>query len=230
MKNLIRLTVITCLSVFLPLHAADTFEGKIHLQVKNNKSVNEIDYAIKQDLLRIEAQTSRGPVPVIMNMAKKEMIVMMPDQKMYMTMPIKTVTDAVQKASTDNSGKLEKTGKAEKILGYSCEQYIYKDDRQKGTTELWLASGLGTFQGLGNAFGPRGGNRTAQPAWQKELMDKGAFPLRVITHNEAGAEEFRMEATSVEKTSLPASLFEPPAGYTKFSMPSIPGITGPGTN
>ena len=61
------------------------------------------------------------------------------------------------------------------------------------------------------------------------------FPLRVITSKD-GKETFRMEATSIEKQSLDASLFEPPADYRdigsmmKGMMPGgmPPGARPPG--
>jgi len=40
----------------------------------------------------------------------------------------------------------------------------------------------------------------------------------VVSKNSKGKETTRMEATAVEKTSLPASDFAPPAGFEKFDM------------
>jgi hypothetical protein len=62
------------------------------------------------------------------------------------------------------------------------------------------------------------GKRTAPPAWEKALMGKNFFPLRVVTQNAKGKELSRMEAVSVEKGAQDASYFAPPAGATKFSL------------
>jgi hypothetical protein len=59
------------------------------------------------------------------------------------------------------------------------------------------------------------------------------FPLRVITTG-AGRESFRLEATAVEKMSLPPALFSPPPDFSNLSemmrsmgLPDgIPGLPG----
>jgi hypothetical protein len=65
------------------------------------------------------------------------------------------------------------------------------------------------------------------------LAGKGVFPLRVVTTT-GGKETYRMEATAVEKTALPASTFAAPADFKNLSdmmrgmgMPGgIPGMPG----
>lgn len=83
----------------------------------------------------------------------------------------------------------------------------------------------------------RGRAPSATPAWERALEGKDMFPLRVIGYEKgkprsekgksseksrgksAGANEsFRMEVTAIDKTPLPDSLFNPPAGYKKFDM------------
>ena len=43
-----------------------------------------------------------------------------------------------------------------------------------------------------------------------------------------GKEKFRLEVTSVEKTSLPDSLFAPPDGWRKFDLGAMMGGAMPG--
>jgi hypothetical protein len=83
---------------------------------------------------------------------------------------------------------------------------------------MWLAEGLGTFMAFNQ--NPMGGARggSTPPAWERALAGKELFPLRVAGKDKAGKESFRMEVTAIEKTSLPDSMFTPPAGYQKLDM------------
>jgi hypothetical protein len=152
----------------------------------------------------------------------------MPEQQMYMVMPMKkAVEQAMEKAGT-NTADVEVTGKTETILGYKCNQILVKD---KGTvTEVWAAEGLGNFMGMGNGGGMGGGGmfgggKSANAAkWEEALKGKGGFPLRVITRDAKGKETYKMEATKIEPGSLPDSQFTPPAGYQKFDMPNMGGL------
>lgn len=225
--NLFVFLSVALLATATSLLADTPFEGKIRLQSKSGKTTQDIDYFVKGEKVRIQVQTSRGEMSGIMDSAKKEMDMFLPGQKMYLSVPMQDVMDAARKAQGDND-HLEKTGKTDTILGYKCEQYIYKGNADT-PTELWLAEGLGSFQGIGKMLaGPRGSSRPMN-AWEKEILDKGMFPLRVITRDTAGVEQSRLEATAVEKGPQADSLFTIPEGYTKLAMPAgLPGMLMPG--
>lgn len=166
-------------------------------------------------------------ITTIMDMEKMEMLMLMPSEKMYMVMPIKKAVDkAIEHAEKSGAAntEVERTGKTEKILGYSCDQILVKD-KEKGTvTEMWVASDLGMFGGLGGGGGGGmfgGGKSAAAAKWEEVLKGKGGFPLRVITHDAKGKETFKMETTKIEPGPQPDSLFAPPADYEKFSMPDL---------
>jgi hypothetical protein len=151
----------------------------------------------------------------------------MPEQRMYMAMPIKKPVEQAMAKQGESTADVEVTGKTETILGYKSNQILVKD--KGAVTEVWTAEGLGTFMGLGNGGGgPFGGGRRPGGAnaakWEEALKGKGGFPLRVITHDAKGKESFKMEATSIEPGSLPDSLFTPPEGFRKFSMPDMGGM------
>jgi len=110
---------------------------------------------------------------------------------------------------------LEKTGQTEKIVGYLCQLFTLKANGK--TTELWLADGLGSFAGLGGG-NPMGGKPPPKSAWEQALAGVAGFPLRVVEKDAGGKETFRLEATKVDKSAQPDSLFAPPAGYQKFDM------------
>lgn len=209
-------------AVFAPaVLLAGAFEGKVNFAITTGKGQSQqINYNLKGDKIRIEMPGQKGMGGMIVDPMKKEMLVMMDEQKMYMVM---AMPDVAAQAVEAKSGevKLEKTGQKEKILGYDAEKYVATHEGT--TTELWLAEGLGTFMSFnqGNPMmGGRGSRGGAQPtqSWERALAGKELFPLRVVSKDKSGKDSFKMEATAIEKQSLPESLFVPPAGYQKFDM------------
>lgn len=220
------------------LVAANVFEGKVTLGMKSAKEKEMvIDYAMKEGLVRMEPKMAEAAgSAMIFNWEKKEMTVLMPEQSMYMVMPLNQGQGrpGAPMPEREPTGKIEKTGKTETILGYLCEQLIYTD--KDTATEMWVTEKLGTFMGLGGGGGNpmggmmgggRGSKKSGDAAWEQALKGMtGFFPLRVISKDGKGKEVFRLEAKAIEPGSLPASLFAPPAGYQKFAMPSFPGMGG----
>ena len=83
-------------------------------------------------------------------------------------------------------------------------------------------------QGNPMAGGRRGAASGAQ-GWERALAGKELFPLRVIGHDKGGKENFRMEATAINKQTLPDALFTPPADYQKLDMGGMmKGMMPPG--
>lgn len=221
MKLLSRFLAVGALLTAFQAFAASTFEGKISLAVtaERGRTMN-MDYSLKGQKVRMDMSAEGNLVSSIMDMGKMEMLMLMPDQQMYMVMPMKQkVEQAMEKAGV-NTADIEVTGKTETILGYKCNQILVKD---KGlVTEVWAAEGLGAFMGLSGG-GPMGGGKPASAKWEEALKGKGGFPLRVITRDAKGKESFKMEATKIQPGSLPDSQFTAPAGYRKFAMPGMGG-------
>ena len=194
---------------------AASFEGKVSFKMTSGRGQpQEIKYNIKGDKVRIEMPGQKSMGGMIMDTSKKEMTMIMDEQKSYMVMALPQAAIDAAANKTDDV-KLEKTGETEKILGHTATKYISTHEGTK--TDLWLAEGLGTFMGFNQ--NPMGGKRAAAPqAWERALAGKELFPMRVVGKDKGGKESFRMEVTSIEKQSLPDSLFAPPDGYKKFDM------------
>jgi hypothetical protein len=226
--NLLRYLIpVGVLLTAVHAYAASTFEGNVDFSISSGGrgGPQSLSYAIKGQSLRIEMNAEGQQIASIIDGAKQEMLIMMPEQKMYMVMPFKQGLETAAKAGgVDSDAKIEHTGKTETILGYKCEQMIITDKNQ--ISEVWLATGLGTFMGLGNNANPlaRGKRSAATTKWEEALKGKSGFPLRVITKDTKNKELFKMEVTKITPASLPASLFQPPAGYQKFSMPDLGGF------
>lgn len=231
MKLLFRFLAVGTLLTAVQVSVASTFEGKVSLAMTAEKGrTMNLDYSIKGQKIRTDMNAEGRLMTSIMDLGKLEMLMLMPEQKTYMVMPIKKPVEQALAKQGESTAEVEITGKTETILGYKCNQILVKD---KGTvTEVWAAEGLGAFMGLGQGGGGGGGNplagmfgggrKSANAAkWEEALKGKGGFPLRVITRDPKGRDTFKMEATKIEPGKLPDTLFSPPAGYEKFEMPDL---------
>jgi hypothetical protein len=225
MKRLLSSLFAVVLAAPVAVHAAQ-FEGKVAFKISPAKGQPmEMVYNIKGDKQRLEIPgQATGMGGMIFDTTKKELTILVDAQHMYMVQPMPQPGAAASGDKTGEAPTLEKTGEKETILGYVAEKFV--STSQGAKTELWLAEGLGTFMSP-NGGGPMGGRgrggRGAAPAgqaWERALAGKDLFPLRVVSHDKDGG-EFRMEATSIEKKSLPDSLFAPPADYQKFDMANM---------
>ena len=199
---------------------AATFEGKVTMTMTAAKggTPTPINFSVKPGFSRMDMQAEGATASIILDQAKEEMIILMPEQKMYLTRAIpKPKADSA--ASKPSDVVVEKTSVTEKILGYTCTKYIAKE--KDSTTEMWVTDELGTFIGMSNSAPMGGGRRGGAPkqAWEEALQGKDAFPLRVVsTANKGGKESFRMEATAIDKQKLPASLFAAPDDFQKLDL------------
>jgi len=226
MKVLFSLALL--LGVFAGIaRAVETFEGRITMKLTSEGKSNEVAYATKGSRMRMEMNSEGKSVVTLLDLNEKQMMMLMPDQKMYMVMPLRDVpgADKVDAAAADTT--LEKTSETEIILGYKTTKYLARSKDQKEPVEIWAAEGLGSFFNP-NDLNVMGGKRKA-PLWEKELREKGFFPLRIVSKPKKGRED-RMEVIKLDKTALPESLFVPPADFKKFNLPGmgglIPGLGG----
>jgi hypothetical protein len=200
---------------------AASFEGRVNFKTSADRGkTQEIGYFLKGGKMRIEVAGQKEMGGMIMDIAKKQTIMIMDQQRMYMVMEMPDVAAQAAQAKPDDT-TLDKTGEKEKILGYAAEKYISTSQGKK--TDLWLAEGLGAFMAMPSG-GPMGGGRGGRgssgggQAWERALAGKDLFPLRVVGYDQGGKENFRMEVTAIDKKPLPDSLFSPPDGYQKFDM------------
>ncbi len=209
------------------LASAAGFEGKVTLALSTGKGQTQVlDYSIKSNAVRIDLQAEGQAFASIMDLEKMEMTLLMPEQQMYMVMPIKDKVEKAMDKAFENDATIEKTGRTETILGYKCDEYLAKD--REAVTEIWVAEGLGSFMGLGSGGNPMGGmmggGKKRGTGWEEKFKGKPGFPLRVISRDKKNRETFKMEATKIEPGTLPASLFQAPAGWQKFQMPDMGGL------
>lgn len=233
-SSLCRGWLVTALAVLTlnAVSAADSFEGRIHMDVTSGRKEKVgIDYAMKDGKMRMDPQMDArhggGGVGIIMNLPGQEMIILMNQggQKMYMRRPI---PQATPQAGQHQGGKMPsppvKTGRTETIAGYSATEYTTTTEKGE-KVEFWLAKGLGPFMSMSGG-NPMMGQSQPPAGWETFARDGNAFPMRVVTYDSKGTEIARMEVTKVDKTSLPDSLFSTD-GYSEFSIPGFGGGANP---
>lgn len=227
--------LLACALVLPSLARAAEFEGTVSMKIVEPRGTTmPMTLKLKSGKARMEFQAEKMTGAMILDHAKQEMIMLMPDQRMYMVHSLANMPGQATAEDPADETKVEKTGETEEILGYDTTKYVTRT--KEGTTEVWITDELGTFMGLAprTPMGPGARTRAAaaQEAWEKHFRGKEAFPLRAITKSNDGKEVVRMEVTNVTKEQLPAALFEPPAGYQKFDMGGMmrgmgmPGMPG----
>jgi hypothetical protein len=172
--------------------------------------------------MRVDMDAGQGKVfASIIDTAKREVTILMPDQNMYMVRKMPEPQKTVGAAGAAGDVEFVRTGETDTILGYKCEKIIVKSRNQEA--EIWGAEGLGSFQSMG------GGNPMGRPApksaWESALAEHGFFPLRMVSKDKSGKEQMRMEAVAIDPKSPDDSLFVPPEGFQKFEMPDFGGMS-----
>ena len=198
--------------------AAASFEGKIELLTTEGRKTFTTTYYYTADKMRIESSETAEAGAMIMDFTAKQMLMLMPSEKMYMVMNIAAQMD---QGAADSTPPV-KSGRTETILGYECHEYIITE--KKTVTEYWAAKGLGVFRAM--ARGGPGGPPAGPSAWEAAAQSEGLFPLRTVERSLKGKELSRTEATAIAPGNQPDSLFTPPKDFTRFEMPSFGKMFG----
>ncbi|HEX7602854.1 MAG TPA: DUF4412 domain-containing protein [Polyangiaceae bacterium] len=200
------------------------FEGEIDFSITMPGPASTT-LKMKGDKMRMEFGGIAGAAAgtsgaTIVDGAAKKTYTLMPATKEYLETDLSALPSSPPAAGTPKA-KATNTGRTDKVAGYSCDIWTITSPGLKVDSELCVAHGL-TFLAMG--VGPFAGLGTGGDAWG-EALNGGGFPLRMRVFDTPGHEMMHMEATRVEKKSEPDSLFEIPAGYTKYGTTYRP--TGP---
>ncbi len=184
---------------------AQKFEGTIEMSVTTDEKTVPMTYMVKGDNFRMEMEGRPGMKAVMLfNVKDKKVIMVMDAMKMYMESPVPQGTQ-----SDAPKVEFKKTGKTQKLLGYDCDEYIVTSGNNE--TDVWITDKLTGFE----LYKLGGARQRAVDAWQKEIGEKGGFPLLAVTKTD-GKEAATMKVTKIEKKSLDDSLFKIPEGYQKM--------------
>ncbi len=214
------------------LHAQGTFEGIVTIRVTApGGAPSEMKYYQKGTRIRQESTMGTQTGASIMNGATGEMIMLMPPMKQYMVMNVKQMAKqmpmAPRQAPDLSRMKVTATGRRETVAGVPCEHYLFSDAAApgQGDTDICGAAGMGFMgggQGMGSMPSTSGFAGATNPQLAA-LARRGFFPLKMTMTGPDGS-TMTWQVTRVERRTLDAALFAPPAGWTKMTMPAMPAM------
>lgn len=188
--------------------AKEPFEGRVKMNVSQGQAKQTIDYFVKGERMRIETEAGpAGGQVMIVNMQKREVLMIMPAQRMYMAMPVPNLD-----AGSDGSGRPEPQEETKEILGYEARKYIFREGSSE--YEIWATEELGKLGGLRLPTDRPGAGGSADSA----LARADFFPLR-ITERRGDEIATQVEVLEVDKKKLEETMFEPPADFRRMEAP-----------
>ncbi len=215
------------------LAVLDGFEGEIGLAAKGKFGKQEtadstsFTLQVKDGKFRVDLPDSLAQSQ---NIGKAYALVTPADKKLYLVLDAKKQVISVDFDKFANQAKalsaahgrppggtppqVTKTGKTDTVAGYSCE--IWHIAQEKTASDVCVAEQGTSWWKLPLAGVP------AEFAWASEIADGKHFPLRLVT-TENGAEQGRIEVTSIQKKPLPADAFVVPAGYNVIDLDQMLG-------
>jgi hypothetical protein len=240
-------TVLTALAgLVMPLGlAGQDFEGSVTYRMEGMGENGQIVHHVKGRNTRMEFTAQGQTMAMITDFDGSKMIMLMPSQKQWMDMKAmqermaammgNATTQAEEEAAKADPANFDivATGQKETIAGHECEHYVFKTDDSE--VDVCAAKGMGWYLGSGAGGGMgamggmmgrgRGNERSsgvpglsnAQLGKWREMYADGFFPLKVESKSPSGG--MTMIVTSIERKSLPDSLFAPPPDYTEMKMP-----------
>jgi hypothetical protein len=188
----------------------EAFEGMVKFKISDDSQSMDMNYFVKDGKIKVDVEGEKNS-SIIFDNKKQSMLIVMPEEKMYMDMPFKTDASV---ESDEQKGEFKKTGEKNHTPGYTCEKWIYKDEENE--VESWLTKELGSFVFFSNPM-----EKKEKTAWESKFESEGFFPLLLIAKDDNGKVQTNMEVTSVEKRSLSNDMFTPPADYQKISIPGM---------
>src|SRR4026208_1625420 len=195
--------------------SAQDFEGSITVRVKGMPGGGATKAYVKGVKYRVEISGPQGEMAIITDPEAGETYMVMPARSMYMVMKLsdaEQMADSLLRRNVSGESTLTALGKQEEIAGHRCEYFRFRD--AKSATDMCITTGLGVLRGgAGLVGGGMPGRRRAEPPpWVRELLRKGAFPLKVA--DTTGVPIW--EVLALERKSLEASLFVQPPTFQRM--------------
>lgn len=221
------------------------FEGRIKLAVKgrfggggDEPLALDLAIMVKNGKLRVDVPPGlapgqdMGPVYLLIESEAKKVYAVMETKKQAMLFDLEKLAPQLEAMSKNLAGGKgaagapgakpmpsgTKTGKNDKVAGYTCEIWEVMHDGKK--SELCVMTDEKAWLKLPEAALP------PQFAWAKELADGRHLPLRYVAYEVDGKESRRVELTAVERTTLVAADFEVPKGFVIVSFDQMMGGLG----
>jgi uncharacterized protein DUF4412 len=199
--------------------SAQGFNGVIQFvsYEEHQDSPDTMTQITKGSKIRFEGMGKQGGA-MIMDGDKR--IILIPEQKKWVTMPADFGGKEARDESIKHRGTAVKTGKIENIAGIPCEDWHYKGTKDDGTPEegdACIAKGAGMMVnrlsgGMVGAMFSAGGQGLA------DAMKNGGGIMKITDKGKVA-----FIAVKAQATSVPDAMFLPPADYTEMTMPGAGG-------
>ncbi len=223
MKSYQKIALLIAIALVLfSLTTWSQFEGRITSTTTGTKEPNT-PFSLTQEI-SIKGKKIRsvmtatgeqmGSLTIIFRGDKGSVITILDQAKVYMELPMKKIEEMMKNFPQDtNAVTVSRTGKTQKILGYNCEQVLLQEGET--TIDVWGTRELTSLQDAMEMLS--GIQKQKVPQWSKELDKLKLFPMKTIITAQGTHAETNI--TSIQRKSLPESMFTVPAGYTKQEMP-----------
>lgn len=214
------------------LPAQAPFEGVVNLRMATAEGISsEPTVHVKGTRSRMDLNMAGQQAYMVMDAEKGTAMVVMPAQRIYMVIDLKAAASQMAPGAHGRpmpDFKIEPTGRKETVAGIECEHYSISSG--ESVTDACVAKGMGSFMGVGGV--PGRGRGPEIPPELRELAVRfkdGGFLLKSESKI-GGQTRMTMQVTKVEKKSVDAAMFEPPAGFQDMSgmMQGVPGRRPPG--
>ena len=192
---------------------------------------------------KMKFQSPGEPQWMAFDLNKETVTLVKPDQKIYARAPIETYCGILAQFSQSmdemgatfggESGKpsnieVSHAGSGGKIAGFDTEKYKVTVNGEL-YEEIWLADAAVVLEEIVDADGfeplvkcmSDGDTVEASPDYL--ALSKKGWELKSVSHD-MGMAEVETEIVKLAEKSIPASAFEPPAGFTEVSLEQIFGM------
>jgi len=178
------------------------------MEVSQGQARQTIDYYVKGDRMRIEPLSGPGGGQVmIVDMEKKEVLMVVPAQRMYMALPLPDAGNG-----NSDEARPEPQGETREILGYQAQKYLLRQN--SAVFEIWATDELGKLGGLRLPTDRPGAAGTAGSA----IAQAAFFPL-IITERRGDQVVTQVTMLEVEPKTVDDALFQPPADFRRMAAP-----------
>jgi hypothetical protein len=217
------LVVLILLAVTIPLIAQAPFEGIVESKNGTLDDMGEMQHYTMT--LRLKGDKGRtdiaafGSNPANLLIHRRDLgVVWVLDEskKTYFEMRMDGQEQAGKEMKGSGDSRLKKTGKKRKILGFPCEQLIFRNGDVQ--TEYW---GTKKLISLTSMIARIFGEGESAEGISDALASLGYFPMIARTKLEGKVIEYS-EVTKITRCALEDSLFVIPADYRKESAPEMP--------
>lgn len=200
------------------------FEGNVTMQISTDRTSGPqtVTVHVKGERTRYDLPPSSNeqhePLTAIVDMAKKQVMLVMPAQKSYAVLDMNKIPPQSRQATaqrlegTAADWTASPTGATKNVAGHDCNQWQAADKKTNVKIDACLAPGVRVdFDRMLPAS-------LLPPSWADKLRN-GELPLAATVYSADGKQTFNAQVTSVTPKPVPQSEFTPPAGYKRVTLP-----------